>query len=90
MFSSNTDPFGINVNDGFNRFIERQWMQAHRLWFWHNFLRNGKRFARHNQREVWRICPAEGVASEASSASCYHPVKDVWILPVVEAEGKLI
>jgi hypothetical protein len=30
-----------------------------------------------NPVEIWRICPAEDAASEASSASCYHLVEDV-------------
>jgi len=46
--------------------------------------------ARRNPSEVWRICPAEDVASEASSASCYHLVEDVRVLPIIEPEGKLI
>jgi hypothetical protein len=40
---SKANPIRINVNDGLNRFIERQWVQAHRLCFWHVVLRNGKR-----------------------------------------------
>jgi hypothetical protein len=46
--------------------------------------------ARRNPLGVWRICPAEDVASEASSASCYHRIEDVRVLPIVEAEGKFI
>src|SRR5260370_42514702 len=45
---------------------------------------------RHNPLEIWRICPAEDVASEASSASCYHLIEDVRVVPVIEAEGKLV
>jgi hypothetical protein len=45
---------------------------------------------RHNPSVIWRICPAEGVASGASSASCYHLVEDIRVLPVVEAERKFV
>jgi hypothetical protein len=44
----------------------------------------------HNPSLIWRICPAEAVASGASSASCYHCIEDVRVVAVVEAEGKLV
>ncbi len=46
--------------------------------------------ARHNPSVYWRTCPAEDASSAASSASCYHEVEDIGILPVVEPEAEFV